>query len=135
MSKEKLTHEIRERSLRLSISRIRRGRAHTTQNTKLTISAVAREAGVSPALIHNEHPKIAEVIREAQGRSSRAQRDNKRQELKNEQEKCRLLRAELSNRRDEVAKLASLNEVLVMKNRELEAMLASTKNVGNRYLQ
>lgn len=119
MTKERKTSEARDKDLRLAISRIERGRADT-ERTKLTIASVAREAGVSTALIHNCHPGIAEIIREAQGRSSRARCDAKHQELKAEVEKARALRDEIATLRSQVAKLASLNEVLLAENRTLK---------------
>lgn len=88
--------DARERDLQLALARIQRGRAHTGE-TKVTIAAVAREAGVSTALIHNHYPIIAETIRDAQGRSSRAQRDVKHQDLRAEREKNRALRKEMRN--------------------------------------
>lgn len=72
--------EDREKDLKLALYRIQKGRAHTGE-TKVTIAAVAREADVSTSLIHNYYPGIAETIREAQGRSSRAIRDVKHQDL------------------------------------------------------
>jgi AcrR family transcriptional regulator len=119
MSKERKTSEARDKDLRLAISRIERGRT-VNKATKLTIASVAREAGVSTALIHNCHPDIAEIVREAQGRSSRAQRDAKRQELKAERDKARVLRDEIAALRSQVAKLASINEVLLAENRALK---------------
>lgn len=44
--------EDREKDLRLALYRIQKGRTHSGE-TKITIAAVAREAGVSTALIHN----------------------------------------------------------------------------------
>lgn len=104
------------------------GRAHTKE-TKLTIAAVAREAGVSAGLIHNHHPAIAETIREAQGRSSRAQRDATHQKLKAEQEKNRELRGENETLRAESARLASINKVLQMENCDLKAQRDNSKVV------
>ncbi|MCW5185274.1 hypothetical protein [Burkholderia cenocepacia] len=49
MAETRKSGEAREKELRLAIHRIQRGRAHT-KVTKLSIAAVAREAGVSPAL-------------------------------------------------------------------------------------
>ena len=128
MSGQRKTGEVREKELRLAISRIERGRAHTKE-TKLTIAAVAREAGVSAGLIHNHHPTIAETIREAQGRSSRAQRDATHQKLKAEQEKNRELRGENEALREESARLASINEVLQMENCDLKARCDNSKVV------
>jgi len=44
--------EDREKDLRFALYRTQKGRAHTGE-TKVTIAAVAREAGVSTALTHN----------------------------------------------------------------------------------
>ena len=101
--------DARERDLQLALARIQRGRAHTGES-KVTIASVAREAGVSTALIHNHYPIIAEAIRDAQGRSSRAQRDVKHQELRAEREKNRALRLEIEGLRAKVASLASIND-------------------------
>lgn len=114
--------ESREKDLRLALYRIQRGRAHT-QETKLSIAAVAREAGVSTALIHNHYPQIAEAIREAQGKSSRHLRDVKHDELKTEREKNRSLRQEIASLSNKVATLASINEVLLAELQILKSTL------------
>lgn len=116
----------RRKDLELAISRIQRGRAHTNA-TQVNISTVAHEAGVTPALIHNHYPDIAETIRTAQARSSRAQRDAKQSELNAEKEKNRLLRGENGLLRAQVSKLASINEVLLAENRILKAKQADPK--------
>lgn len=120
--------EDREKDLRLALYRIQKGRAHTGE-TKVTIASVAREAGVSTALIHNHYPSIAEVIREAQGRSSRATRDVKHQDLIAERKKSSEYRQEIEELRAKVAMLASINEVLVDENRVLKAKLGDRKVV------
>jgi AcrR family transcriptional regulator len=112
--------DAREKELILALHRIERGRTKTDEK-KVSIAAVAREAGVSAALIHNHYPKIAEAIREVQGRSSRAQRDVKHQDLRTEREKSRALRREIEELQAKVANLASLNEVLINENRVLKA--------------
>jgi len=93
---------------------------------------VAHEAGVTPALIHNHYPDIAEAIREAQGRSSRAQRDVKHEQLLAERERNRALRAENQALRSQLARLASINEVLQAENRVLEAKQRDSKVVDIR---
>lgn len=110
----------RRKDLELAISRIQRGRAHT-KASKVSIASVAKEVGVTPALIHNHYPDIAEAIREAQARSSRAQRNAKHSELRAAHEKNRILREEADALRFQVAKLASINEVLIAENRTLKA--------------
>jgi AcrR family transcriptional regulator len=118
----------REKDLKLALYRIQKGRARTGE-TKVTIAAVAREAGVSTALIHNHYPRIAEAIREAQGRSSRAMRDVKQQDLIAERMKSAAYRLEIEELRVKVANLASINEVLLDKNRVLKAEMSDRKVV------
>ena len=120
--------EIRERDLKLALYRIQKGRAHTGE-TKITIAAVAREAGVSTALIHNHYPAIAESIREAQGHSSRSMRDVKHQDLIAERKKSAAYRQEIETLLIKVAALASLNEVLLAENVVLKAKASDRKVV------
>ena len=119
----------REKDLRLAILRIERGRART-KATKLSISAVAREAGVSAALIHNHYPLVAEAIRVKQGTSTRAQRDAHRDALRDERKACRALRDQVREAERRLAVLASLNETLIVENQGLRAQLA-TRNVSS----
>lgn len=128
MSQQRKSASAREKDLRLAIFRIERGRSHT-KATKLSIVSVAREAGVSPALIHNHYPAIADAIRQAQGRSSREQRDTKHEQLKAEREKTRALRRDVVQLRADVDRLASINEVLLAENAVLRAKLADRRVV------
>jgi len=120
--------EDREKDLKLALYRIQKGRARTGE-TKVTIAAVAREAGVSTALIHNHYPSFAEAIREVQGRSSRAMRDVKHQDLIAERKKSAAYRQEIEDLRAKVAKIASINEVLMDEYRVLKAKMNDTKVV------
>lgn len=79
---------------------------------KLSISSVALEAGVTPALIHNTYPDLAEAIRAEVGRSTRQQRDEKVEELTKAKERISELRAELAAALADLQKLASTNETL-----------------------
>ena len=80
---------------------------------KLSISAVAKMAGVTPALIHNTYPDLAEKIRGLVGKATRTQRDAKHSALVREREINRTLRQELVETRATIAKLASVNQVLL----------------------
>jgi len=73
-SPDRKTAEVRERELRLALSRIQRGRSRTKAK-RLSIAAVACEAGVTAALIHNHYPDVAEAICEARGRGEPASRE------------------------------------------------------------
>ena len=131
-SKEKAANyksaENREKDLKLALYSIQKGRARTGE-TKVTIAAVAREAGVSTALIHNHYPRIAEAIREVQGRSSRAIREAKHQDLIAERKKSSAHRQEIEELRAKVANLASVNEVLLDENRVLKAKMSDRKMI------
>lgn len=116
--------DVRRKELELALSRIKLGRARTGAD-KVSVAAVAREAGVSTSLIHNHYPDIAESIRTEQGRSSRAYGDAKRDELRVEREKNHTLREECDGLREKVARLASINEMLLSQNRVLKAQLDS----------
>jgi len=120
--------EDREKDLNLALYRIQKGRARTGER-KVSIAAVAREAGVSRALIHNYYPKFAEVIREAQGRSNRATRDVKHQDLTAERRKSAAYRQEIEELRIKLASLASINELLLDENRVLKAKMNDGKVV------
>ena len=80
---------------------------------KLSISAVAKLAGVTPALIHNTYPDLAEKIRGLVGKATRTQRDAKHSALVREREINRALRQELVETRATIAKLASVNQTLL----------------------
>jgi len=80
---------------------------------KVSISAVAKLAGVTPALIHNTYPDLAEKIRGLVGKATRTQRDAKHDALVREREVNRALRQELAESRADLAKLASVNQVLL----------------------
>lgn len=120
--------EDREKDLKLALLRIQKGRTRHGES-KITIASVAREAGVSAALIHNHYPRIAESIREAQGRSSRAMRDVKQQDLIAERKKSAAYRQEIEELKAKLASLASINEVLIDENRVLKAKRNDSKVV------
>jgi hypothetical protein len=91
-------------------------------NEKLSIASVARAAGVTPGLIHNTYPAVAEKIRNLMGKSVRAQRDSKHQALISEKEKNRALRAENDQLLKELARIASVNQRLLFEMTELRAV-------------
>lgn len=128
MTHQRKSAESRTKELRLAIFRIEQGRART-KAIKLSVSAVAREAGVSPALIHNHYPLIAEEIRVKLGAATRQSRNAKQEELNREREKNKLLRKELELTKNGLAKLASINEVLLMENKLLKAKAGESKVV------
>ena len=113
----------REAELKLAIRRIECGRARTGE-PRLSISAVAREVGVSPALIHNHYPAIAQAIRGKVGASTREHGALKQRDLLAERGKNKALRGELLEARAQIAKLASINETLIQEAQDLRARMA-----------
>ena len=83
--------------------------------SKVSISAVAKAADVTPALIHNTYPGIAEQIRTVTGKTARSQGDAKYDALAQERQRNRALRVEVDHLRQECAKLASINLTLMNK--------------------
>lgn len=90
-------------------------------NAKISIASVARAAGVTPGLIHNTYPAVAERIRIIIGKSVRTQRDSKHQTLMVEKEKNRALRVENGQLLEELARIASVNQRLLFEMAELKA--------------
>ena len=118
--------DIRKKELNLAIYRIERGRAKT-KATEVNVTSVAREAGVTPALIHNHYPEIAEAIRVKQGTSSRKQRDTKQNELMQTRVKNKDLIHENQELKICLAKLATINEMQLLEIRNFKA-----KNDGSK---
>ena len=116
--------------IRQAIIRLEKNRPKVVkENRKISIEAVAEEAGVSRALIHNEYPDLLDRIRGNVNKSIQTQRDQKNELLKRERSKNSELRqviAELTESRNE---LASKNATLALGLRRLEAIIQS-KNVS-----
>ncbi|WP_126453439.1 TetR family transcriptional regulator [Pseudomonas aeruginosa] len=91
-------------------------------NGKLSISGVAKAAGVTPGLTHNTYPAVAERIRGLMGKSVRAQRDSKHQALLKERELNRALRAENAQLSQDLARLASVNQTLILELAQLKGV-------------
>ena len=113
--------ETTRKNLEMALYRLQKGRGKVVKGGSLTIAAVAKEAGVSTATIHNRHPEIAEQVRALQGKESRRQRDQKHEELQRVREANRALREENAELKADLAKLASINETLALENRVLRA--------------
>lgn len=113
-SREKTREE-----LRLALLRVK------NKGLKLSISAVAAEAGVSAGLIHNTYPDIAEEIRALVGRKIRQQRDDMAKELADAKKRMRELREDLASAEADLAKMASINETLRTELATLRAIATS----------
>jgi AcrR family transcriptional regulator len=77
-----------------------------------TIAAVAREVGVSAALVHNRYPDVAATIRTLAGKVKRDEATALRTALEAEKVKCRELRGENAELTKTLRAVASINEAL-----------------------
>ncbi|MES2361485.1 MAG: TetR family transcriptional regulator [Pseudomonadota bacterium] len=92
--------------LRLAMNRLQK------RNAKVSIASVAKEASVTPALIHNRYADFAEEVRKTIGKSTRAQRDGKHELLVTEREKAKQLREQVAELMSDLRNMASENEAL-----------------------
>lgn len=119
------------KAIRQAIVRIEKGRPKIIEpGRKLSIQAVAEEAGVSRATIHNNHPGLAERIREAGNKVVRTQRDEKNTELKELRAKYTELRKEYRQARELNRDMASELASLIAENQHLRAIVENEKVVG-----
>jgi len=91
---------------------------------KISISAVARKAGVTPALIHNTYPDVAEQIRAITGREPTAVRSKEAQTLLALQATNKRLHQENTQLNADVARLASIAQTLTDEIARLRAVAA-----------
>ena len=124
-SSESDTHK----RIRLAIVRLEKGQPKIVEmGRKVSVAAVAEEAGVSRALIHKDYPDLMERIRGNTNKAIQRQRDEKHERLKEERAKNRQLREKIVELTEQRNELASKNATLELENRRLSAILEG-KNV------
>lgn len=124
--KEKATHK----TVRLAIIRIEKDRPNiVSANRKMSVAAVAEEAGVSRALIHRDCPDLLGRIKGGVNKGIRQQRDAKQSELNEYKERNRELRAEVAELKAMLAKVQSQNATLVRKNITFSGEQVKNNNV------
>ena len=109
------------RTLRAALTRLQ------SQGGNTTISALACEAGVSSALIHNRYPEVAEAVRTSQEPLRKA--DALQSLLDAQRLTNNDLRTEIDELRQQVRALASVNEAL-RRERLVESAIAGGKVVS-----
>ena len=115
--------------IRLAIVRLEKDQPKVVEKgRKVSVAAVAEEAGVSRALIHKDYPDLLERIRGNSDKAIQRQRDEKQEKLKEERFKNRQLREKIVDLTEQRNELASKNATLELENRRLSAILES-KNV------
>lgn len=119
-----------EKGLKNALIRLKHGRPKVVdKKRKISISALAEEAGVSDSTIHNRYPEIASEVREIIGKGHKSQRDEKLEKLKAEKAKNRELREHIEQLESDIKKLTSINATLSNENEQLKAEMASGKVV------
>jgi len=119
-----------EKNLKKALIRLKHGSPNIVdKKRKISISALAEEAGVSDSTIHNRYPEIATEVREIIGKAHKVQRDEKNEELKSEKSKNKELREYIEQLEADVRKLTSINATLSNENAQLKAEMASGKVV------
>lgn len=118
------------KKVRLAIVSIEKGKPKDPKNKKLTMSSVAREAGVSRNLIQRDMPDLYHRV---MGKSGSEQAKDKietlRGKLKVEENKRKEREEEIAELRKMLANNASVNATLMRENKELKAKLGLKNNV------
>ncbi|MGC8120018.1 TetR family transcriptional regulator [Marinobacter sp. VGCF2001] len=112
--------------IRMAVVRLEKGKPMVVEKgRKVSVAAVAEEAGVSRALIHRDYPDLMERIRGNANKVIQKQRDDKQLRLKQERFKNRQLRQKIVELTEQRNELASKNATLQLENRRLSAILES----------
>lgn len=114
---ERKEREARLRHLKAAMLRVAKGRPKDSRNCKMSISSIAREAGVSASLVHNCYPEILAEIRRRSANGTAIQAEPARSSRE----------GEIAELRRKVAQLASINETLLAEVRVLRAHLENGK--------
>ncbi|ATC60170.1 TetR family transcriptional regulator (plasmid) [Vibrio anguillarum] len=110
--------------------RAEKGRPNVVSDKrKMSVAAVAEEAGVSRALIHRDCPDLLERIKGGVNKGIRQQRDAKQTELNEYKERNRELRSEVAELKAMLSKVQSQNATLIRKNMVLSGVSAKNSNV------
>ena len=115
--------KITRRELRMAIVRIERVRPKRIPKDRcvMNISTVAKEAGFTPALIHNQYPDIADAIRSKANRTSDDRRRERLEEIRQLKSAGSELRKIIAQMQSDMTALASENARLVSENLMLSA--------------
>jgi AcrR family transcriptional regulator len=111
--------------MRLTSGKLRDGQ----RNGRISITAVAKDAGVTPALIHNRYPEFAAKIHAYLGRGRGKKSAERTRNIDSVAVEACDLRRRIAALESDLARLASINAALRIDNVELRAILNS-KNVS-----
>lgn len=127
---EQIKETVMHKNIRQAIIRIEKGRPKIVDSQrKMSIAAVAEEAGVSRTLITRDYPRLHERILAGKGKTRQQQIDDKQQQLNQSRDRSKELRAELEELKAINAYLQSKNATLIMENKRLLAQTANSSNI------
>lgn len=115
-----MNSDSRRKALRQSVRKLK------SNGVTVTVAAVARDVNISPALIHNRYPEIAQEIRNLSGKSEKNKSENQLEQYRQLEVRLAEIKAERDELRRDVAKLASLNLALKLENESVRAAMASS---------
>jgi AcrR family transcriptional regulator len=111
------------RRLELALRRLQLGRMQSGTSERISIAAVAREAGLSNATIHNRYPDIAERVRALHVKTSRHQTKSLPDSTDVLQRKLKEARQAIEQLKSDLVKSQSINLRLAKENEQLTARL------------
>lgn len=113
------------RALEEALARLRNGRPKVVEpNAKISISLVAREAGVHRTTVYNYHPGIVNEIQKLADQTAKDQLKQKRNQLKLANAELRELKATNEQLQRDKTHLARINHALTHRNQELQSQLS-----------
>ena len=112
-------------ALEAALVRLRNGRPKVVEpHAKISISLVAREAGVHRTTVYNYHPGIVNEIQKLADQTAKDQLKQKRNQLKLANAELRQLKATIEQLQRDKTNLARINHALTQRNQELQRQLS-----------
>jgi AcrR family transcriptional regulator len=111
------------RRLELALRRLQVGRTQSGASDRISIAAVAREAGVSNATIHNRYPDIAERVRALHAKADKRRTKAMLDSTDALQRKLEEARKAVEQLKMDLVKSQSINLRLAKENEQLTARL------------
>lgn len=122
------------RRLELALRRLQLGRMQSGTNDRISIAAVAREAGVSNATIHNRYPDIAERVRALHVAASKRKTKTLPDSTDALERKLTEARKAIEQLKIDLVKSQSINLRLAKENELLNARLSCQKQDRRKQL-
>lgn len=110
-----------KRRLELALRRLQHGKMQSNHDGRISIAAVAREAGVSNATIHNRYPEIAERVRALHAQASKDVTKAIPDTSEVLYKKLQQARKEINQLKEDLVRSQSINLRLVRENEMLHA--------------